>query len=85
MEGSEHLESQEEDCKNHRKREALKVSKEKRRRFSLEQKQKKPNLGEAGAFLIYKSLPSKLPLKDKRERYKEMTVLSGFPRAVGSS
>lgn len=33
MEGNEHLEAQGEDCRNHRKREDLNVSKEKRHRM----------------------------------------------------
>lgn len=74
MEGNEHLESEEEDCKNHRKREDLNVSKREKTQdvlcYLLEQKQKKPNL-KGKTFIIYKSIPGKLPLKDESERHKK--------------
>lgn len=41
--------------------------------YLLEQKQEKPNL-KGETFIIYKSIPSKLPLKDESERHKEMKI-----------
>lgn len=81
MEGNEHLEAEEEDGKNHRKREDLNVSKREKTQdvlcYLLEQKQKTPNL-KGETFIIYKSIPGKLPLTDESERHKEMKIFFFF-------
>lgn len=82
------MESQKEDCRDQRYREDRKVSKGEKTQdilsVVLEQKQKKTKLREKVA-IIYKPMPSKLPITDKSKIYKKMKIFSEFPKFKAAS
>lgn len=77
------MESQKEDCRDQRYREDRKVSKGEKTQdilsVVLEQKQKKTKLREKVA-IIYKPMPSKLPITDKSKIYKKNEDIFRIPQ-----